>query len=163
NFLHLAGAYRFASFARLEGAIGRVLLAWLCTFAALLIATRLFEPVTAADGPWAATWFSGALILIGFCRYALWRRMQHWHRVGRQLVEVRNRLCLVPVHVRLCPDAFGLRLGAVQSSHIAGHTFLNVIDRPLSDWRLIAKEVEDRLLGAAILAMISPLLLAIAL
>src|SRR5258708_38653014 len=81
----------------------------------------------------------------------------------RQLVETLNRLCLVPVNVRLCPDAFGLRLGTVQASHIAGHTFLNVIDRPLSDWRLIAKEAEDRLLGAAILAMISPLLLAIAL
>jgi len=81
----------------------------------------------------------------------------------RQLAETLNRLCLVPVNVRLCPDAFGLRLGPVQASHIAGHTFLNVIDRPLSDWRLIAKEIEDRLLGAAILTMISPLLLAIAL
>jgi len=242
NFLHLAGAYRFRSFARLDGAIGRVLLGWLATFAALFVATRLFEPVTAADGPWAAAWFSGSLMLMGFCRYALWRRMQHWHRVGRlgevvavvgagaiaqrllrdfaanhadlrvigvyddeadhlpahcmghpirgtvddlvnearhlhidtvivalpmaadrQLAETLNRLCLVPVNVRLCPDAFGLRLGPVQASHIAGHTFLNVVDRPLSDWRLIAKEIEDRLLGAAILTMIAPLLLAIAL
>jgi len=242
NFLHLAGAYRFRSLARLDGAIGRVLLGWLATFAALFIATRLFEPVTAADGPWAAAWFSGSLTLMGFCRYLLWRRMQHWHRIGRlsevvavvgagaiaqrllrdfaashadlrvigvyddeaghlpsqcmghpirgtvddlinearhlhidtvivalpmaadrQLAETLNRLCLVPVNVRLCPDAFGLRLGPVQASHIAGHTFLNVINRPLSDWRLIAKEIEDRLLGAAILAMISPLLLAIAL
>jgi Undecaprenyl-phosphate glucose phosphotransferase len=81
----------------------------------------------------------------------------------RQLVETLNRLCLVPVHVRLCPDAFGLRLGTVQASHIAGRTFLNVINRPLSDWRLIAKEIEDRLLGAAILALISPLLLGLAL
>jgi Undecaprenyl-phosphate glucose phosphotransferase len=242
NFLHLVGAYRFGSYARLDSAVGRVLLGWLATFAALFIATRLFEPVTAADGPWAAAWFSCALALMGICRYLLWRRMQHWQRIGRlgevvavvgagaiaqrllrdftaghanlrvigvyddeashlpahcmghpirgtvddlvndarrlhidtvivalplsadrQLVETLNRLCLVPVHVRLCPDAFGLRLGPVQASHIAGHTFLNVIDRPLSDWRMIAKEIEDRLLGAAILAMIAPLLLAIAL
>jgi len=242
NFLHLAGAYRFRSFACLDGAIGRVLLGWLATFAALFVATRLFEPVTAADGPWTAAWFSGSLILMGFCRYLLWRRMQYWRRVGRlgevvavvgagaiaqrllrdftaghadlrvigvyddeaghlpahcmghpirgtvddlvnearhlhidtvivalplsadrQLAETLNRLCLVPVNVRLCPDAFGLQLGPVQASHIAGRTFLNVIDRPLSDWRLIAKEIEDRLLGAAILTMISPLLLAIAL
>jgi Undecaprenyl-phosphate glucose phosphotransferase len=81
----------------------------------------------------------------------------------RQLVETLNRLCLVPVHVRLCPDAFGLRLGTVQASHMAGHTFLNVIERPLCGWQSIAKEVEDRLLGAAILTMIAPLLLAIAL
>ncbi len=224
NFLHLAGAYRFGSFARLDGAFGRVLLGWLGTFAALFVATRLFEPVTAADGPWAAAWFSSAFALMGLCRYVLWRRMQHWSRTGRlgevvaivgagaiaqrllrdftaghaslrvigvydddarhlpahcmghpirgtvddlvndarrfhvdtvivalplsadrQLVETLNRLCLVPVDVRLCPDAFGLRLGAAQASHIAGHTFLNVIDRPLRDWRWTAKEIEDRL------------------
>jgi Undecaprenyl-phosphate glucose phosphotransferase len=80
----------------------------------------------------------------------------------RQLVEALNRLCLVPVNVRLCPDAFGLRLGEVRASHVAGHTFLDVIDRPLSGWPSIAKEIEDRVLGAAILALISPLMLAIA-
>jgi exopolysaccharide biosynthesis polyprenyl glycosylphosphotransferase len=48
-------------------------------------------------------------------------------------------------------------------SHIGGHTFLNVIDRPLRDWRCIAKNVEDRLVAAAALALITPLLLAIAL
>jgi Undecaprenyl-phosphate glucose phosphotransferase len=67
------------------------------------------------------------------------------------------------VHVRLCPDAFGLKLGQVGASHIAGHTFLNVIDRPLSGWHSIAKEIEDRVLGALILTMIAPLMLAIAL
>ena len=36
----------------------------------------------------------------------------------RRLVETLNRLCQVPVNVRLCPDAFGLRLGQVQASHI---------------------------------------------
>jgi exopolysaccharide biosynthesis polyprenyl glycosylphosphotransferase len=80
----------------------------------------------------------------------------------RQLVETLNRLCQAPVNVRLCPDAFGLRLGEVRASHVAGHTFLNVVDRPLSGWPSIAKHIEDRVLGAAILAMIAPLMLAIA-
>src|SRR5882672_5333802 len=44
NFLHLAGAYRFGSYARLDGAIGRVLLGWLATYAALFVPKRLFEP-----------------------------------------------------------------------------------------------------------------------
>jgi Undecaprenyl-phosphate glucose phosphotransferase len=241
NFLHLAGAYRFGTFARLESAVSRILMGWLCTFATLFLATRLFEPVTAAEGPWAAAWFSGAFALMGICRFVLWRRMQRWARAGRlgevvavvgagaiaqrllrdfasrhahlrvigvyddeaahlprhcmghsirgtvddlvndarqhhidtvivalplsadrQLVDTLNRLCLLPVNVRLCPDAFGLRLGQVEASYMAGHTFLNVIDRPLNDWRWIAKTIEDRLLGAAILAAISPLLLAIA-
>jgi Undecaprenyl-phosphate glucose phosphotransferase len=242
NFLHLAGAYRFSSYSRLESAIGRVLAGWVCTFGTLFMATRLFEPVTAANGPWAAAWFSSALALMALTRLVMWRRMQQWDRAGRlgevvaivgagaiaqrllrdfaarhtnlrvigvydedagslpshcmgydirgtiddlvsdarrlhvdtvivalplsadrPLVDTLNRLCLVPVHVRLCPDAFGLRLGEVQVSHIAGHTFLNAIDRPLADWSWIVKAIEDRLLGAAILTMISPVLLAIAL
>jgi Undecaprenyl-phosphate glucose phosphotransferase len=79
-----------------------------------------------------------------------------------QLVGTLNKLSLVPVDVRLCPDAFGLRLGTVSVSHIGGHTFLNVIDRPLRDWRWIAKGIEDRLVAAVVLMLISPLLLTIA-
>jgi Undecaprenyl-phosphate glucose phosphotransferase len=241
NFLHLSGAYRFASYARIDSSASRVLLGWFSTFAALFIATRFFEPVTAADGPWTAAWFSGALALMVVTRLLLWHRMQHWARAGRLgevvavvgagpiaqrllrdfsarhanlrvmgvyddeaphlpqhcmghpirgtvdalvedarqqhfdtvivalplgadrlLVDTLNRLCLLPVNVRLCPDAFGLRLGEVDATHIAGHTFLNAIDRPLGDWRWIAKSVEDRILGAAILTMIAPMLAAIA-
>lgn len=80
-----------------------------------------------------------------------------------QLVETLNKLTVVPVDVRLCPGEFALRLGNVQSSHIGGHTFLNVIDRPLRDWQWIAKSIEDRILGGLILALISPMMLAIAL
>ncbi|OFX04257.1 MAG: undecaprenyl-phosphate glucose phosphotransferase [Alphaproteobacteria bacterium RIFCSPHIGHO2_12_FULL_66_14] len=80
-----------------------------------------------------------------------------------QLVETLNKLSVVPVDVRLCPDSFGLRLGSVSVSHIGGHTFLNAIDRPLRDWKWIAKNIEDRLVAAAILALIAPLLLTIAL
>jgi Undecaprenyl-phosphate glucose phosphotransferase len=241
NFLHLFGAYRFDGFARLESAVGRVLVGWLCAFGMLFLATRLFEPVSAADGPWAAAWFSAAFAAMGTVRFALWQRMQAWARAGRlgervaivgagpiaqrllrslaakpanlrvvgvyddeaqvlpracmgypirgtvddlvsvareehidtvivalplahdrELVETLNRLCLVPVHVRLCPDAFGLRLGQMQVSHLAGHTFLNVVDRPLCGWHSVAKEIEDRVLGALILTMIAPLMLAIA-
>jgi Undecaprenyl-phosphate glucose phosphotransferase len=79
-----------------------------------------------------------------------------------QLVETLNKLSLVPVDVRLCPDAFGLRLGKVSVSHIGGHTLLNVIDRPLRDWRWIAKGIEDRLVAAVVLMLIAPLLLTIA-
>jgi Undecaprenyl-phosphate glucose phosphotransferase len=242
NFLHLFGAYRFDGFARIESAVGRVLVGWLCAFGVLFLATRLFEPVSAADGPWAAAWFSAAFAAMGSTRFALWHRMQAWSRAGRlgervaivgagpiaqrllrslaarsaslrvvgvyddeaanlpracmgypirgtvddlvteareqhidsvivalplaqdrALVETLNRLCLVPVHVRLCPDAFGLRLGQMQVSHLAGHTFLNVVERPLCGWHSVAKEIEDRVLGALILTMIAPLMLAIAL
>ena len=67
------------------------------------------------------------------------------------LVETLNKLSLLAVDVRLCPGEFAMRLGTLQASHIGGHTFLNVIDHPLRDWRSIAKTVEDRVLGALIL------------
>jgi Undecaprenyl-phosphate glucose phosphotransferase len=80
-----------------------------------------------------------------------------------QLVETLNKLSLVPVDVKLCPGEFAMRLGILQASHIGGHTFLNVIDRPLRDGRWIAKSVEDRALGALILMAIAPVMMAIAL
>jgi Undecaprenyl-phosphate glucose phosphotransferase len=79
------------------------------------------------------------------------------------LVETLNKLTVVPVDVKLCPGEFAIRLGAIQASHVGGHTFLNVIDRPLGDWQWIAKSIEDRILGAMILTLMSPLMLAIAL
>ena len=79
------------------------------------------------------------------------------------LVETLNKLSLLPVDVRLCPGEFAMRLGTLQASHIGGHTFLNVIDHPLRNRRSIVKAVEDRLLSALILMLISPLMAAIAL
>jgi Undecaprenyl-phosphate glucose phosphotransferase len=83
--------------------------------------------------------------------------------VDRALTDTMNKLALLPVDIRLCPDAFGLGLGKVEVSHLGGLTFLNVLNRPLRDWQWIAKEIEDRVLAAGILAMISPLMLAVAL
>ena len=242
NFLHLAGAHRFAQFTDLGSAIGRALLGWLLTLGALAFATLLFEPVTATDGPWITLWFSGATVLLVVSRVVLHQQMASWSRAGRlgeivavvgagpvaqrllrslnavqggprvfgvydedapslpqrcmghailgsvdelvrdvrlhgidtvvvalpstadhSLVETLNKLSLVPVDVKLCPGEFAMRLGMVQASHLGGHTFLNVIDRPLRDWRWIAKTIEDRLLGFLILMAISPVMMAIAL
>lgn len=83
-------------------------------------------------------------------------------KTERQLVETLNKLSLVPVDVRLCPDSFGLLLGTMSVTHIAGHTLLNVVDRPLRDWRWMAKAVEDRVVASGVVVAIAPLLLAIA-
>lgn len=244
NFLHLAGADRFNQFADLGPSIGRALLGWLLTLGALFLVTLLVEPLTAANGPWIALWFSGGVVLLVTSRIVLHQQMKIWSRAGRLgevvaivgagpiaqrllrsmnapqtqggprifgvyddqaaalprrcmghailgsvdqlvrdvrvhgidtvivalpstgdhlLVETLNKLSLVPVDVKLCPGEFAVRLGTLQVSHIGGHTFLNVIDRPLRDWRWIAKSVEDRLLGALFLMLIAPVMMAIAL
>ena len=242
NFLHLAGAHRFSQFADVGAATGRVLLGWLLTLAGLLLAAYLLEPVTAADGPWIALWFSSGVVLLVTSRILLQQQVKSWSRAGRLgelvaiigagpvaqrllrglnaspgaprifgvyddeaaslpqrcmghpivgtvealvrdvrchgidtvivalsptvehiMVETLNKLSHVPVDVRVCPSEFTMRLGAVQASHIGGLTFLNVIDHPLRDWRWLAKSVEDRALGLAILTLIAPLMLLIAL
>ncbi|HYC64798.1 MAG TPA: undecaprenyl-phosphate glucose phosphotransferase [Reyranellaceae bacterium] len=242
NFLHLTGAYRFARFASLESGITRVLAGWFATFAALFLATHIFEPVATAAGSWTAAWLSAGLAALMTIRLVLFRCMERWAAQGRLgelvavvgagpiaqrllrslhaaelpslrvvgvyddeaerlpshcmghpilgtvdtliadarrlgigtimvaqplhadrlLVDTLNRLSEVPADVRLCPDEFGLRLGRFQVSHLGGLTFLNVIDRPLRDWKWIAKTVEDRVLGALILLLISPLLALVA-
>lgn len=242
HFLRLAGAHRFANLVDVGGSVGRALLGLLLTLAVLFAGAYVFEPVTAAGGPWVILWFSlGAAALIA-SRFLVSRQMRNWSRAGRlgevvaivgagsiaqrllrhlsgtaagprifgiyddahqdlpprcmghailgsvddlveqarhnaidtvivalpptsehALVETLNKLSVVPIDVRLCPSEFALRLGTVEASHIGGHVFLNVIDRPLRDWRWIAKGLEDRLLAAAILLLISPVLLAIAL
>lgn len=79
-----------------------------------------------------------------------------------RLSEVMNKLLAAPVDVRLCPDLFGFQLGSCQVSHLGGVTLLNAMDRPLKDWRWVAKAIEDRLLAALILFLISPVLAALA-
>jgi Undecaprenyl-phosphate glucose phosphotransferase len=242
NFLRLAGAHRFRQFADFGAACARALFGWLLTLGTLVAGAFLFEPITAAQGPWVALWFSLGAILILATRFVLHHKIAAWNRAGRLgetvavigagpiaqrmlrglnatpggprilgvydedaaslprrcmghpilgtvddlvrhvrlygidtvvvalpmtaehlLVEVLNKLTVVPVDVKLCPGEFALRLGTVQASHVGGYTMIDVIDRPLRDWRWIAKSIEDRVLGAIFLTVISPLMLAIAL
>ena len=74
-----------------------------------------------------------------------------------RIASIMERLSLVPVDIRLCPDNFGLGLGRFAVSHIGGITLLNVRDLPLGGWRLIAKEIEDRILAACVLLLTAPL------
>jgi Undecaprenyl-phosphate glucose phosphotransferase len=80
-----------------------------------------------------------------------------------RLSEVMNELTLAPVDISICTDQFGFQLPLCKVSHIGGLTFLDAVERPLSDWRWIVKDLEDRFLASLILILIAPLMLAIAL
>jgi len=80
-----------------------------------------------------------------------------------RLAETMNKLRLVPVDVRLCSESFAFDIGSCEVSRINGLTMFNVIDRPVSEWKWIAKTIEDRVLAALILLLISPLLALVAL
>ena len=70
-----------------------------------------------------------------------------------------KKLRSLPVDVRLCPDMIGFHLPHRQVTHIGGVPMLNVFEKPLAGWNYIVKSMEDRVLAAAILVLILPLLL----
>ncbi len=79
-----------------------------------------------------------------------------------RLTQVVEKLRQTPVTVMLCPEWFDMRAGACPVKQIDGIPLLQALDSPLRDWRGIAKMVEDRVLAAIILLLISPILAAIA-
>ena len=79
-----------------------------------------------------------------------------WDAEGR-LLGVMKKLRSLPVDIRLCPDMIGFHLPHRQVTHVAGVPMLNVFEKPLTGWNYIVKLTEDRVLAAAILALIAPL------
>src|SRR5260221_6372959 len=79
-----------------------------------------------------------------------------------RIAAIVEQLSRVPVDIRICPDGFGLALGKFAVSYVSGVTLLNVRDLPLGGWRLIAKEIEDRILAACVLLLTAPIFALIA-
>ncbi|MDP6566040.1 MAG: undecaprenyl-phosphate glucose phosphotransferase [Alphaproteobacteria bacterium] len=79
-----------------------------------------------------------------------------------RLVNIMNKVRQVPVDLQLAPERVGFHLFDRQFTSLAGLPMLTVFERPLSGWNFILKGVEDRVLAALILLLVSPLLLLIA-
>ncbi len=79
-----------------------------------------------------------------------------------RLLEILKRLRTLPVDVRLGPDLIGFRLPQCSFDRFGRIPMLTVFSKPLSDWKLLTKEIEDRVLATLILLFILPLMLVIA-
>ncbi|HEX6958800.1 MAG TPA: undecaprenyl-phosphate glucose phosphotransferase [Ferrovibrio sp.] len=87
----------------------------------------------------------------------------------RRIAEIMAQLRQAAVDICLCPDQYGFQLssnglarGGDETWHVAGVNLLCAEQRPLRDWRGIAKNIEDRVVAAIILMLISPILAVIA-
>lgn len=80
----------------------------------------------------------------------------------QRILAILDRLRILPVDVHLCPEPIGPEYGKPRFAKVGGIPMLNVAHRPLSDWNRAIKEIEDRVVAAAILLLISPLMLIIA-
>lgn len=79
-----------------------------------------------------------------------------------RFLAITARLKTLPVDVRLCPGLTGFHLQRAGITYFGDLPLLNVINRPLADWQSVMKDIEDRVVGLSILALISPLMLVIA-
>jgi putative colanic acid biosynthesis UDP-glucose lipid carrier transferase len=83
-------------------------------------------------------------------------------RATSNIEDLVKKLKVVPVNVRLCPDYVGWSLPALGFIPVAGIPMLGILERPLSGWNIVLKEVEDRVLGFILTVLCLPLLALIA-
>ncbi len=80
-----------------------------------------------------------------------------------RLAEVVHALKSLSVEVALCPTHVGLGLPHRQTDILGDLPVMLLADRPLRRWDPVVKALEDKLLAALLLALLSPVLLGIAL
>ncbi|MEX1035553.1 MAG: undecaprenyl-phosphate glucose phosphotransferase [Sneathiella sp.] len=86
-----------------------------------------------------------------------------WNADERQL-EIVSRLRQLPAHVHLVSDLVGFRFPHRPSpNHFGGIPMIEVVDSPMSGFKIVVKALEDRILGSLALLLFSPVLLAVAL
>ena len=81
----------------------------------------------------------------------------------QRIVELLRTLWVLPVDIRLSARATRLRFRPRAYSYVGAVPFLDLFDKPIADWSYVTKTCFDRVVGAALLTLAAPLLLAIAL
>ncbi|MCP4979131.1 MAG: undecaprenyl-phosphate glucose phosphotransferase [Gammaproteobacteria bacterium] len=79
----------------------------------------------------------------------------------RRMLEVLDRLKVLPVRMGLCPDTVGFNFPYHSFRQYGGIAVLDVADKPIDGWNSILKSIEDRLLGLLMLLLVLPVLLVI--
>jgi Undecaprenyl-phosphate glucose phosphotransferase len=80
-----------------------------------------------------------------------------------RLLQLLKKLWVLPVDIRLSAYTQKLRYRPRAYSYIGNVPFLDVSDKPLSDWNAVVKTIEDRVIAALALAVLSPVMLLVAL
>jgi Undecaprenyl-phosphate glucose phosphotransferase len=79
-----------------------------------------------------------------------------------RILALMKKLWVLPIDVRISAHQSKLRLRPRAYSYIGDIPFLAVFDRPLSDWGWALKAVEDRVIAALAILLLSPVMLAVA-
>lgn len=83
-------------------------------------------------------------------------------RAEERLMQILRKLFTLQVDVRVSALNSKLRLNSRAYSYIGRVPMLAVMDKPLSDWDRVMKNVEDRVLGGLLLLLALPVMAAVA-
>ncbi len=80
-----------------------------------------------------------------------------------RILQILKKLWVLPIDVRIAALGSKLKLHSRVYNYIGDVPFLRVFDKPMSDWSVALKIIEDRTLAGVGLAILSPLMALIAL
>ncbi len=80
----------------------------------------------------------------------------------RRILQMLSKLWILPIDIRLSAHMSKLRLRPRSYSYIGSVPVLDVVDKPIADWDLVLKLAFDKLVGALLLVLLSPILIAAA-
>ena len=80
-----------------------------------------------------------------------------------RLMQILKVLLTLPVDIRISALSSKLRLSSGAYSYIGRVPMLALMDRPLTDWDRVIKNIEDRVIGALLLLLASPVMALVAL
>ena len=83
-------------------------------------------------------------------------------RAEERLMQILYKLFTLQVDVRVSALNSKLRLNSRAYTFIGRVPMLAVMDKPLSDWDRVLKNIEDRVLGALLLLLVSPVMALVA-
>ena len=80
-----------------------------------------------------------------------------------RMLQILKRLWVLPVDIRLSAYSQKFHYRPRAYSYIGNVPFLDVFDKPLGEWGSILKTIEDKVIAALALVLLSPLMLMVAL
>ena len=79
-----------------------------------------------------------------------------------RLLQMLKKLWVLPIDIRLAAHMNKLRFRPRSYSYIGSVPVLDVFDKPIADWDVVAKGAFDRIVGALCLVLAAPVMLAVA-
>ena len=82
---------------------------------------------------------------------------------AQRMLQMLRKLWVLPIDIRLAAHTNKLRFRPRSYSYIGNVPVLDVVDKPIADWDVVMKSAFDRVVGCILLALLSPVLLLVAL